>query len=438
MGNIYNEDSIITLAPREAVRESLGMYISNSESGGMHHLSEEIICNAMDEAAAGYGDVIMVKVDSNLNKLTIIDKGRGIPFRKNKADKYAIKEMCTSLHSGGKFTNAGNYKSAIGLNGVGATVTNALSSYFYIKSTREDGESILEFIDGKESKFSIVDGKHTSTGSIVSFIPDKEIFNNIKWSKDKLLDSLQIHAILNEGIEFVLYWDNEQPIKFCYTNGVKEYLKIMVGDKPTVSNVIYGKFLMNKGTDTQTSVEMAIQYVKEGTERIYAFTNGAYNPDFGTHVTGFKSAFTSLLNAKARELEMINADEDNIDGLLLRRGLILVLKLQMSERPQFNEQTKLKLTSPSARASTSQAVSQLIISKADAESIINKALMEKRAEDAIQRKRNAEKIVASGGKNIDTLRDLSEKFADCIDKTDNELFIVEGETQMNCPYSFYH
>ena len=130
----YDENSIVTLGYRDAVRNAIGMYIGNAESGGMHHLLEEIVCNAMDEAAAGYGKEIVVIVESKTNQVTVLDHGRGIPFRMNKEGKYAIKEMCTSLHSGGKFENAGNYKSAIGLNGVGATVTNALSSYFEIVS----------------------------------------------------------------------------------------------------------------------------------------------------------------------------------------------------------------------------------------------------------------------------------------------------------------
>ena len=168
----YDENSIVTLGYRDAVRNAIGMYIGNAESGGMHHLLEEIVCNAMDEAAAGYGKEITVIISSKDNMATVIDRGRGIPFRKNKEGKYAIKEMCTSLHSGGKFENAGNYKSAIGLNGVGATVTNALSSFFRINATREDGNCILAFSEGVEIEFTINDRKNVLTGSEVIFIPD--------------------------------------------------------------------------------------------------------------------------------------------------------------------------------------------------------------------------------------------------------------------------
>lgn len=441
VNKIYDENSIVTLDYRNAVRQAIGMYIGNAESGGMHHLLEEIVCNAMDEAAAGYGTEIIVKIDTRTNAATIMDHGRGIPFRMNKSGKYAIKEMCTSLHSGGKFENAGNYKSAIGLNGVGATVTNALSKLFGISSIREDGSCHLLYEEGVETDFRILDSKFESsvTGSTVTFIPDDKVFGSIKWDKNKIMDTLQIHAILNEDLTFTLLWDNETPLKYCYKDGVKTYLKLKLGDLKPITNVIYGKSVINQGQPNEATVEMAIQYVNDGGERVYAFTNGAYNPDLGTHITGFRSAWTALINSKARELGLIDINSENMDGGLIRKGMYLVLKFNyLSERPQFNEQQKLKLTSTSARAITSQAVGKILIGKSDAEAIVKKALVEKSAEDAAQRKRDAEKRISAGGKNINALREFSEKFADCIDKSGNtELFLVEGETTMNCPYSFY-
>ena len=427
----YDENSIVTLGYREAVRNAIGMYIGNSESSGMHHLLEEIVCNAMDEAAAGYGKEIIVEIDSESGMARVIDHGRGIPFKKNAQGKYAIKEMCTSLHSGGKFENAGNYKSAIGLNGVGATVTNALSKHFEIAVCREDGFCHLLFVDGEEKTFFIDEkNKPSSTGSEVSFIPDEQVFVGVKWNKQKIIDTLQIHAIMNEGITFTLIWDDEQPIKYCYQNGVETYLKLKVGDLKPITSVIKHKTIINQGMANEATVEMAIQYVNDGAERVYAFTNGAYNPDLGTHVTGFRSAWTTLINSKARELGLLDVNAENLDGGLIRKGMFLVLKFNYStERPQFNEQQKLKLTSTSARAITSQAVTKMIIGKADAEAIVNKALIEKSAEDAAQRKRDAEKRISAGGKNINALREFSEKFADCINKSgDTELFLVEGNS----------
>lgn len=430
INKVYNEDSIVTLGYREAVRNAIGMYIGNSESSGMHHLLEEIVCNAMDEAAADYGKEIIVDIDSESGMATVKDSGRGIPFRMNKQGKYAIKEMCTSLHSGGKFENAGNYKSAIGLNGVGATVTNALSKHFEITAIREDGYCHLFYKDGVETDFVIKDTPSKTTGSMVSFIPDDKVFKGVKWDKQKIMESLQIHAIMNEGISFVLLWNDEPEIRYCYSNGVETYLKLKVGDAKTLTGIIKSKTIINQGLANEATVEMAIQYVNDGGERVYAFTNGAYNPDLGTHVTGFRSAWTSLINNKARDLGLLDLNAENLDGGLIRKGMYLILKFNYStERPQFNEQQKLKLTSTSARAITSQAVAKMIIGKVDAEAIVKKALVEKSAEDAAQRKRDAEKRISAGGKNINALREFSEKFADCINKSgDTELFLVEGNS----------
>jgi DNA gyrase/topoisomerase IV subunit B len=419
----YDENSIITLAPREAIRSSIGMYIGNSETGGMHHLAEEIICNAMDEAAAGFGKEIIVNVDTASNTLTVKDSGRGIPFRMNKSGKYAIIEMCTDLHSGGKMEGQSNYKSAIGLNGVGATVTQALSSYFKIISTREDGVCTLIIDNGKITKMEIVDGPHKETGSIVSFIPDNSVFKGIKWEDSQLLAFLQNHAVMNDGIRFSLYRDLKLVNSFCYDNGMLEFLQENVDkDSKPITHPIYYK--CDDGTNI---VEIALQYTMSKGEDTFAFTNGAYNPDLGTHVTGFRSAFTSLINTKAREYKLLDLNDDNLDGTLLRRGMTLVLSLKMAERPQFNEQQKLKLTSTSARAIVSQAVSKMTMAKSDVEAIVKKAILEKKAEDAAQRKREAEKRIISGGV-LNTLTDLPEKFAGANNKSGCELFIVEGKS----------
>ncbi len=436
--NNYNANSIKTLSPREAVRENYAMYIGDNTIRGMHHLATEIIANSMDEAAAGFGDLIQVFVDSKLNKITVVDNGRGIPFGKNKEGKYAIVEMCTSLHSGGKFENSNNYKSSLGLHGLGATVTNALSSDFEIRVVREEGSCILRFIDGIQKQLdfnTIVSG--CSRGSTVSFIPDVLIFGENKWNKDMLIEELQLHALLNNNLKFQLYWDGELLKEFCYSNGIKDMLDIKFGSLKPITNVIYSHSVINSGKSNECDVEIALRYTNDGSERIYAFTNGGYNPDFGTHVTGFKTAWTTLVNTKAKEFGLVENDINNLDGGLIRRGMVLVLSLKMNERPMFAEQTKLKLTSPSARSIVSQAVGKMIVPKSDMEAIVKKALIEKKAEDAAQRKRDAERKVTTGGKNMSMLRELPASFADSIDRDGCELFIVEGETKMNCPYLLY-
>ena len=203
MAQVYNENSIRTLDYRQAARESLGMYIGSNDINGMHHLLTEIVANSMDEAAAGYGKKIIVNIDRNENRATVIDEGRGIPFKKNAEGKWAIIEMCTNMHSGGKFSGQGNYKSSLGLNGVGATVTNALSTEFDIVVKR----------DGCKCSFGVYDGEYDDeptiepytgkdTGTTVSFIPDPEVFGDLEWDIQKIKDELQLHALLNNGITF--------------------------------------------------------------------------------------------------------------------------------------------------------------------------------------------------------------------------------------------
>ena len=424
----YNENSIHTLNARQSVRESIGMYISNAETTGMHHLAEEIVCNSMDEAAAGYGKEVRVVVNTKNNEISVVDNGRGVPFRKNSKGEYAIMVVYNVLHGGGKFEGDSNYKSSIGLNGCGGCVTNALSSYMKIVSNRTDGRCVLEFRDGKTEGPQITDIKQEKTGTTVTFIPDEKIFKDCKWEKNRLLTSLQMHAILNNNITFSLYWDNEEPVEYCYTNGIQEFAKLKIGDKKTITSPIYYKAIVGKDTPEETEVEVALQYINDGVERIYAFTNGAYNPDYGTHVTGFKSAFTSLINSKSREYGVLTDNDKNFEGGLIRKGLCLVLSIKMHERPQFNEQAKLKLTSPSARGSVSKAISAMPIKQADIIAIAKKALIEKKADEAAQRKRDAEKRIISGSKTINRLRDMPEKFEPAFNKTGCELFLTEGDS----------
>lgn len=434
--NNYNENSIVTLKPRDAIRSNYGMYIGNNDSDGMHHLLTEIVANSMDEAAAGFGKVITVVVDSKHNEVSVIDQGRGIPFRKNKDGKYAIVEMCTSLHSGGKFEGAGNYKSSLGLHGLGASCTQALSKSFEITSVRNDGKCTFTVFDGDYEEPLIEDGKFEETGSTVTFIPDPLIFGDNKWNKQKICDELQLHALLNNGLTFELLWDNEKPIKYCYTNGLKDLLEIKREDSEPLTPIYSCHTIINKDTDSEYDVEFMFQYIKEPGEYIYAFTNGGYNPDFGTHVTGWKSGFTSWINKTAKDYGFINDKQETFSGDIIRRGLLLVLNVKTVERLMFAEQTKHKLTSPGARTACSQAVGKLEIPQKDFKLIYDKLVTEQKAENAAKRSREAAQKLSKGGKNMNALRDLPEKLADCQNKgtTCGEIFFVEGE--LNCPYLF--
>ena len=432
MSNTYNENSIITLNYRESARQSIGMYIGSNDTFGLHHLLTEIVANAMDEAAAGYGKHILVKINRDDNRATVIDEGRGIPFKKNAEGKWAIIEMCTNMHSGGKFTGQGNYKSSLGLNGVGATVTNALSTEFEIISKR----------DGCKCTFSVIDGEYDNdptiepysgkdTGSQVSFIPDPAIFGDLEWDIEKIKSELQLHALLNNGITFEVIEEKGgkqiSNVKYLYHNGIKDMLALKTHDLKMLTDPVYFKTYIELNGES-CDVEFAFAYCDKAIETIYSFVNGGYTPNDGTHVTGFKTAYTSLINKLAREQEFLKEKDKNFSGDIVRKGLVLVLSIKMSERPMFAEQTKLTLNSPSARSFCSKAVGQLVLDKKASKQILDKIMIEQKAEDAAQRKREAQEKILKGGKSLNKLRDLPEKLADASDFSDAEIFFVEGDS----------
>lgn len=426
----YDENSIKTLGYREAVRESLGMYIGNNSQEGLHHLLTEIVANAMDEAAAGYGKEIDVIINTTTNMASVIDRGRGIPFKRNKEGKWAIIEMCTNLHSGGKFSGQGNYKSSLGLNGVGATVTNALSSFFEIVSTREGEQCTFTVKDGIFTDPIIKDTNKEKSGSKVSFIPDPSVFGDIKWNIAIIKEELQLHALLNDGIRFNLTAIDErgfviEKVSYYYTNGIRDMLKIKTADLNVLTDPFYFRTAIVNEANESCEVEYAFCYCDRAYETIYSFVNGGYTPNNGTHVTGWKTAFTSNINKLAKEMQLIK--DKNLSGDIIRKGLVLILSIHMDERPLFGEQTKLTLNSPSARAFCSKAVGQMILDKKIAKQVLDKIIIEQKAEEAAQRKREAQEKIARGGKNMNSLKDLPVKLADATDFSDAELFLTEGE-----------
>ncbi len=428
----YDESSIVTLGYREAIKQSLGMYIGSNDVNGMHHLLTEIIANAMDEAAAGFGKIIKVEINRANNSATVSDNGRGIPFGMKDDGNYAIVEMCTNLHSGGKFEGQSNYKSSLGLHGVGSTVTNALSSDFIIEVWRDKQHCFFEVYEGDVSDPEIEPYSGTRQGTSVSFIPDTAVFGDIKWDIQKIQEELQLHALLNNGITFELIEKNEDKIlgtwKYYYTNGIKDMLKIKSEGEKIITSPIY--FCTNVTADSGEScnVEMAFVYCDKTYETIYSFVNGGYTPNDGTHVTGWKTAYTSLINKLAREQEILKEKDKNFSGDMVRKGLILVLSIKMTERPMFAEQTKKTLNSPSARGYCSKAVGQLTFQPKELKQILDKIVIEQKAEEAAQRKREAQEKIARGGKSMNSLKDLPEKLADANDFTDAEIFFCEGDS----------
>lgn len=431
MNNVYNENSIKTLDYRSAARESLGMYIGSNDQNGLNHLLTEIVANAMDEAAAGYGKKVVVTINRDDNRASVRDYGRGIPYRRNDSGNFAIVEMCTNLHSGGKFTGQGNYKSSLGLNGVGATITNALSSEFSIEVWRDKEHCLFEVFEGDYSDPDIEPYSGKEQGSLVSFIPDTEVFGDLEWDLSRIKNDLQLHALLNNGITFELYETEDNKVKnkfnFCYNNGLRDMLKIKSEGLNMLTDPVYFKTDVVNDSGVECAVEMAFAYCDRAYETIYSFVNGGYTPNNGTHVTGWKTAFTSSVNKLAREMEVLKDKDKNLSGDIVRKGLVLVLSIKMAERPLFAEQTKLTLNSASARGFCSKAVGQLVLDKKQAKQILDKIMIEQKAEEAAQRKREAQEKIARGGKSMNSLKDLPEKLADASDFTDAEIFFCEGE-----------
>lgn len=428
----YDENSIVTLDYREAARQSLGMYIGDNSINGLNHLLTEIVANAMDEAAAGYGKKVIVTINRDDNRASVRDYGRGIPYRRNDSGNFAVVEMCTNLHSGGKFTGQGNYKSSLGLNGVGATITNALSSEFSIEVWRDKEHCVFEVFEGDYTDPDIEPYSGTEQGSCVSFIPDTEIFGDLQWDINRIKNDLQLHALLNNGITFELHETEDGKIKnkfsFCYSNGLKDMLKIKSEGLTMLTDPVYFKTSVVNDAGVECDVEMAFAYCDKAYETIYSFVNGGYTPNNGTHVTGWKTAFTSSVNKLAREMEVLKDKDKNLSGDIVRKGLVLVLSIKMAERPLFAEQTKLTLNSPSARGFCSKAVGQLVLDKKQAKQILDKIMIEQKAEEAAQRKREAQEKIARGGKSMNSLKDLPEKLADASDFTDAEIFFCEGDS----------
>lgn len=429
--NSYNANSIVTLAPREAVRQSLGMYVGSNDSEGMHHLLVEIYANAMDEAAQGYGKLITITIDKAENRATVKDEGRGIPFEKNNSGNYAIVEMCTNLHSGGKFEGQGNYKSSLGLNGVGATVTNALSSEFQIEVWRDKKHCNFDVFDGEYDDPVITDYDGKEQGTKVSFIPDEKIFPNIKWDIDKIKEKIQLAALLNNGIRFkVIYVDGDKELdraEFYYTNGIKDMLKIRTANLNMLTDPVYFKTTTENDNGDTCEVEMAFAYSDKSYETVYSFVNGGYTPHDGTHVTGWKTAFTNFINKMAVETENIKDKTKKLSGEIIRRGLVLVLSIKVNFRPMFAEQTKLTLNSPAARGLVSKAVGELSLEKKELNQILKKIMIEQKAEEKAQNIREAQEKIAHGGKSMNALKDLPAKLADATDFNHAELFFCEGE-----------
>ena len=424
----YGADQIQILEGLEAVRKRPGMYIGSTSSRGLHHLVYEIVDNAVDEALAGYCDTIQVTINKD-NSVTVIDNGRGIPVGINhKAGIPAVEVVFTILHAGGKF-GGGGYKVSGGLHGVGASVVNALSTHLEVTIYNEGKIYRQRYERGKVVYKLKVIGEcdPKKTGTMVTFLPDGEIFEETVFDFNVLKQRLREMAFLTKNIKIILRDERpEEPVEktFHYEGGIKEFVTYLnKGKTPLYPDIIYCE-----GMKDNIYVEVAMQHNDGYTEGSYSFVNNITTPEGGTHLTGFKNALTKTFNSYARLNKLIK-DTETLSGDDIREGLTVIVSIKI-EDPQFEGQTKQKLGNSEARGAVDNIVSEQLMIYLEqhpqvAKMILEKSIMAQRAREAARKARDLtrRKSALEG-------MSLPGKLADCSDKDPKncEIYIVEGDS----------
>jgi DNA gyrase subunit B len=421
----YDSDDIQVLEGLEPVRKRPGMYIGGTGFDGLHHLIKEIADNSVDEAIAGYAKELKVYILAD-GGIRVEDDGRGIPVNKvAKTGKSALETVLTILHAGGKFGGNG-YKVSSGLHGVGISVVNALSNKLFAEVHR-DGFSYTQEYEKGVPKTSIKKGdKADDTGTRITFYPDDTIFELTEFDYSWVLDYLRHQAYLTKGLRtFVFDERTNKSYSFYFEGGIQSYVKHLNIGKDAIDEDI---FYVDKQLK-ETQVEVALQYTESYTETIKAFANNVFNPDGGTHLTGFRSALTRIVNDYGRKNGFIKEKDENLSGEDCREGLTAVILVKIPD-PQFEGQTKNKLGNPETRGYVESVMTEYLNyyleeHPAIAKKIIDKALLSARARKAARAAR--ENIIRKG---ILEGASMPGKLADCSSKDpkDSELYLVEGDS----------
>jgi DNA gyrase subunit B len=422
----YDGSQIQVLEGLEPVRKRPGMYIGSTGFDGLHHLIKEIADNSIDEAIAGYAtkiDVVML-ADGGIS---VTDDGRGIPVDKHaKTGKSTLETVLTVLHAGGKFGNGG-YKVSSGLHGVGSSVVNALSNKL-VAEVRKDGKLYRqEYAKGVPQGEIAVVGKSTRTGTTITFYPDETIFKEtIEFDYKWVVNYLRHQAYLTKGI-YVAVRDertNEREA-FYFEGGIQSYVKHLNVGKDVVSDDVF--YVERQIEDSM--VEVAIQYNETFVELVKPFANNVLTPDGGTHLIGFRSAMTRVINDYARKSGLLKEKEENLSGDDIREGLTAIILVKLPD-PQFEGQTKNKLGNPEVRRYVEQVMNEYFSYYLDenpnvAKKIVGKALLAARARKAARAARD--NVIRKGA--LDGMS-LPGKLADCSSKdpSESEIYIVEGDS----------
>ena len=430
----YSASSIKVLKGLEAVRKRPGMYIGDTDDGtGLHHMVFEVIDNSIDEALGGHCKNIKVFMNSD-NSITVEDDGRGIPIDIHKTEKVSAAEVImTQLHAGGKFDHD-SYKVSGGLHGVGVSVVNALSKNLKLSIYRDDNEYFIEFSEGKSLKPLKKLGKTKKRGTSVTFLPSKEIFSSTKFSSTVLQKRMRELAFLNKGINLTLYdksSSKEKKFENKYDGGILEFVKFINQKKPILSNKndkpVFKKPIYISADKNNVNVECSIEWNAGYSEEALAFTNNIHQKDGGTHLLGFRSALTRIINKYSNEFNKKN--KISLTGEDIKEGLTVVLSVKMPD-PKFSSQTKDKLVSSEIRLIVESIINDKVSMWFDQNPAIIKNVLEKITQAAVARdvaRKARDNIRRKGSFEI---TGLPGKLADCqISKAEGtELYIVEGDS----------
>lgn len=423
----YGDEQIQVLEGLEAVRKRPSMYIGTTSSRGLHHLVYEIMDNSIDEALAGYCDLIQVVINKD-NSITNIDNGRGIPVGMHPQMGISTLEVVhTVLHAGGKFGGEG-YNVSGGLHGVGASVVNALSEWMEVKVMRDGKIYRQKYERGIPVTKVEVIGDCEKDGTITTFKPDPEIFDEIDFDYETLLKRFRELAFLNRGLTIKLIDDRNEERKettLHYEGGIVSFVKYINQNKNTIHNdIIY----LNAEKEN-AEIEIAIQYTDTYVENVFSFANNIATTEGGTHVTGFKSAITKVINDYARKYNFLKENEKNLSGEDIREGITAIINVKLLD-PQFEGQTKTKLGNADIRSFTETVLNekmQYILEEnpKTAKIIIDKSITSSRAREAARKARELTRRKTA----LDTTS-LPGKLADCQERDPKlcELFIVEGDS----------
>ena len=434
--NTYQADSIKVLKGLEAVRKRPGMYIGDTDDGtGLHHMVYEVVDNSIDEALAGHCKNINVRINAD-GTVTVSDDGRGIPVDIHKSEKKSAAEVImTQLHAGGKFDHD-SYKVSGGLHGVGVSVVNALSKKLKLEINRDSKKYFIEFENGEAKAPLKAIGKSKQSGTKITFLPSTEIFSTIKFSANILIKRMRELAFLNKGIKIIFIdasLKKEKISEFKFDGGVIEFVDFLDEKREKLQNKngndLFRKPIYIEGKKNNIEIECSLKWNAGYGEEIFPYTNNIYQKDGGTHLLGFRSALTRVVNKYANEHNLLKKNKLAISGDDIKEGLTCVLSTKIPD-PKFSSQTKDKLVSSEVRMIVETVANEKLSTWFDQNPTITKIILAKIIQAAMARdvaRKARENVRRKGALE---LSGLPGKLADCqIGKQEGtELFIVEGDS----------